>query len=96
MIEQHGADYACGIDVEDTVIATARRTAAKAGLQLRIGAVKVVPGPLSFPPQTFDVVFSKDSIVHIPDKHNLMQDMFRVLKPGGLFVASDWLIGHDQ
>jgi phosphoethanolamine N-methyltransferase len=41
-------------------------------------------------------VFSKDSIVHIPDKHALMRDVFRVLKPGGWFVASDWLIGHEN
>ena len=58
--------------------------------------MKVVPGPLPFPPQTFDIVFSKDSIVHIPDKHALMRDVFRVLGPGGWFVASDWLIGHDH
>lgn len=96
LVQQHGANFVCGIDVEDTVLASARKTAAKAGLQHRIGVVKVVPGPLPFPPQTFDVVFSKDSIVHIPDKHSLMQDVFRVLKPGGLFVASDWLIGHDN
>jgi SAM-dependent methyltransferase len=42
------------------------------------------------------VVFSKDSIVHIPDKHALMREVSRVLKPGGWFVASDWLIGHDN
>ena len=44
---------------------------------------------------SFDIVFSKDAIVHIPDKHTLMQDVFRVLKPDGWFTASDWLIGHD-
>ena len=53
------------------------------------------PRPLPVPPGTFDIVFSKDSIVHIPDKHALMAEVFRVLKPGGWFVASDWLIGHD-
>ena len=43
-----------------------------------------------------DIVFSKDSIVHIPDKEALAADAFRVLKPGGWFVASDWLISHDE
>lgn len=91
----HGAAYVTGIDVEDTVLAHARRKVEQAGLSDRIGLVKVAPGPLPFPRATFDVVFSKDSIVHIPDKHELMREVFRVLKPGGWFIASDWLIGHD-
>ena len=93
---QHGAGYITGIDVEDTVLAHARARAERAGLSSRIGLVKVVPGPLPFPPAVFDIVFSKDSIVHIPDKHALMREVFRVLKPGGWFIASDWLIGHDN
>jgi phosphoethanolamine N-methyltransferase len=96
LVQRHAAAYVCGIDVEDTVLAHARQWVEKAGLANRIGLLKVVPGPLPFPPATFDVVFSKDSIVHIPDKHALMRDVFRVLKPGGWFLASDWLIGHDD
>jgi ubiquinone/menaquinone biosynthesis C-methylase UbiE len=96
LVEAHGALYVTGIDVEDGVLAHARERVAMAGLADRIGVLKVVPGPLPFPPQTFDIAFSKDSIVHIPDKHALMRDVFRVLKPGGWFVASDWLIGHDN
>ncbi|MFO1088583.1 MAG: methyltransferase domain-containing protein [Hyphomicrobiales bacterium] len=95
LVERFGAGYVCGIDVEDTVLATARERALKKGLATRTGFLKVAPGPLPFPPATFDVVFSKDAIVHIPDKETLMADVFRILKPGGRFVASDWLIGHD-
>jgi phosphoethanolamine N-methyltransferase len=95
LVARHGAGYVCGIDVEDTVLARARTLVAAAGLGGRIGLAKVAPGPLPFPPGTFDVVFSKDSIVHIPDKAALMAEVFRVLKPGGRFLASDWLIGHD-
>ena len=91
----HGAGYVCGIDVEDTVLVHARRLIDTAGLSAQIGCLKVAPGPLPFPPETFDSVFSKDSIVHIPDKHALMAEVFRVLKPGGWFIASDWLVGHD-
>jgi len=96
LVKTHGAAYVTGIDVEDGVLNTARRYAEEAGIATQVGIVKVAPGPLPFPPKTFDVVFSKDSIVHIPDKHALMSEVTRVLKPGGWFVASDWLIGHDH
>lgn len=95
LIRQHGAGYVTGMDVEDTVITHARALIAKEGLMGQIGFVKAAPGPLPFGPQSFDVVFSKDSLVHIPDKGPLMAEVFRVLKPGGRFIASDWLIGHD-
>jgi SAM-dependent methyltransferase len=95
LVQNHGAGYVTGIDVEDGVIARSRELVAAAALQDRIGLCKVAPGPLPFPPGTFDIAFSKDSIVHIPDKHAMAREVFRVLKPGGWLVASDWLIGHD-
>lgn len=95
LVKTHGAGYVCGIDVEDTVLAHARALIAREGFGHRIGCLKVAPGPVPFPPATFDIVFSKDSIIHIPDKDALMAEVFRVLKPGGRFVASDWLIGVD-
>lgn len=96
LVRNHGAGFVCGIDVEDTVLECARGLVGEAGLSACIGLMKVAPGPLPFPPATFDVVFSKDSIVHIPDKAGLMAEVYRVLKPGGWFLASDWLIGHDD
>lgn len=96
LVRTHGAGFVTAIDVEDTVVGCARALVVREGLDPRIAVVKVAPGPLPFPPRTFDVVFSKDSIVHIADKHALMTEVFRVLKPGGRFIASDWLIGHDH
>ncbi|MEH7828705.1 class I SAM-dependent methyltransferase [Gemmobacter denitrificans] len=96
LVRNHGAGYVTGIDVEDPVLTRARALVAQEGLDDRIGLVKVAPGPLPFPPGSFDVVFSKDSIVHIPDKQALMAEVFRVLKPGGWFLASDWLIGTED
>jgi phosphoethanolamine N-methyltransferase len=95
LVETHGVGFVTGIDVEDTVLNAARQRAAKKGLSARTGFLKTAPGPLPFAPSTFDMVFSKDSIVHIPDKHALARDVFRVLRSGGWFAASDWLVGHD-
>ena len=92
---QHGAAHVTGIDVEDPVCNAARARAAREGLSDRITITKVTPGPFPFADETFDVVFSKDSIIHIPDKAAMAAESFRVLKPGGRFAASDWLISHD-
>ncbi|WP_299351505.1 methyltransferase domain-containing protein [uncultured Shimia sp.] len=95
LAETLGADRVIGIDVEQPVVDAARTRAEKAGLSDRIDIRLIEPGPLPFDAETFDVVYSKDSIIHIPDKEALCQDAFRVLRPGGWFAASDWLTSHD-
>ena len=93
---EYGAEHVTGIDVEDPVCAAARAQVVKAGLEGNVDIVKVDPGPMPFAEGTFDVVFSKDSILHIPDKSAMASEVLRVLKPGGQFAASDWLISHDD
>lgn len=85
-----------GFDVEMPVIEQARRRAGKAGFADRIEFTQGAPGRLPFPDESFDLVFSKDAMVHIPDKDAIFADIHRVLKPGGVFAASDWLIAHDD
>lgn len=92
----YGPSEVVGIDVEAGVVHAAIAAAAEAGLTDRVRFVTVQPGPLPFPDASFDVVFSKDSIVHIPDKHALTREIFRVLAPGGVFAASDWMAGTDE
>ena len=88
------AKQVVGIDVEPPVCDAARDHVLAAGLSEKISIELVSPGQLPFEDGSFEVVFSKDSIIHIPDKSALASDVFRVLKPGGHFAASDWLISH--
>lgn len=90
-----GAGRVIGLDVERPVCEAARRRVEGEGLAGRVEIRQVEPGPMPLPDGSADVVFSKDSIVHIADKEALARDVFRVLKPGGWLAASDWLIGHD-
>lgn len=84
-----------GFDVEQPVVDLAAKRAAEQGLQDRARFVRGAPGPLPFADQSFDVVFSKDALIHVADKEALFEDIYRVLKPGGRFAASDWLTSHD-
>ena len=95
LADRYGASRVIGLDVEATMVAHARAKVERAGLVDRIEIRKVEPGPMPLADGSVDIVFSKDSIVHIPDKEALAADAFRVLRPGGWFVASDWLISHD-
>jgi len=95
LVREHGAARVTGIDVEDPVCTAARKRVDREGLSDKIDIEKVTPGPLPFDGDHFDVVFSKDAIIHIPDKAAMAAESFRVLKRGGSFAASDWLISHD-
>ncbi len=96
LANEFNAQRVTGIDVEKPVVEAARRRVENAGLSDIIEIKLVSPGPFPFEDESFDIVFSKDSIIHIADKEMLAKQAYRVLRPGGWFVASDWLISHDD
>jgi 2-polyprenyl-3-methyl-5-hydroxy-6-metoxy-1,4-benzoquinol methylase len=95
LAQRHGAEKVLGIDVESLVLDRARQRADETGLAGRVTFQQIAPGEMPFPDASFDAVFSKDAMIHIADKEWLFAQVFRVLKPGGLFAASDWLTSHD-
>ena len=93
LVQRFGAGSVLGIDIDPRLVNGMTQRVAKAGLADRIKGRAVNGGPLPFAAASFDVVFSKDSLVQIPDKAALFGEVIRVLRPGGRFVASDWLRG---
>lgn len=91
LVEAHGAGEVIGIDVEEQLVDASRALIASKGLTGQIRFQLVGPGLLPFPDASFDMVFSKDAMVHIPDKEELYREVLRVLRPGAWFVAADWL-----
>jgi phosphoethanolamine N-methyltransferase len=81
-----------GVDVDAGLIERAKK---RAGAAAGLGFRTVTPGPLPFAEAAFDVVFSKDAMVHIADKEALFAELFRVLRPGGAVAAGDWMCGGD-
>ncbi|PUZ55228.1 hypothetical protein GQ55_5G195300 [Panicum hallii var. hallii] len=44
----------------------------------------------TYPDHTFDVIYSRDTILHIQDKPSLFKSFFKWLKPGGKVLISDY------
>lgn len=91
---RYGVAKITGIDIESNLIEACGKLASRAGLSETTRFQLVEPGPLPVEDTSLDMVFSKDAIIHISDKHTLARDIFRCLKPGGWFAASDWLAGY--
>ena len=90
LVERFGAAHVTGVDVEAPLVARAAARVETAGKADRISICKVSPGPFPFDDGAFDIVFSKDSMIHIPDKPALYAEVCRVLAPGGWMLVSDW------
>lgn len=90
LVAEHGAAHITGIDINAAAVNIARQRANDAGLSDRLTFKVVEAGPLPFPGAEFDFCFSKDSIVDIPDKSHVLAELYRVLRPGGHLLISDW------
>ncbi len=93
LVADHGAGHVTGIDIEPALVERARERVGALELSGRIDCRVVEPGPLPFGDESFDGVFSKDSLIHVPDKEMVYAEMYRVLRPGGWLAVGDWLGG---
>jgi len=68
----------------------ARLNACYAGVKTKIKYVLQDAARLSWPGQTFDAVVTMNAMHHIPHFNQVLEEMLRVVKPGGKIVLADF------
>ena len=81
-----------GLNNNDYQIERATAAAAKDGLTKQLKFVKGDFMQMSFPDNSFDAVYAIEATVHAPSLEGVYSQIFRVLKPGGVFGVYEWLM----
>lgn len=99
LARQHAADIT-GLDVDEWLLAEAKANALKVRDFTGSVSFKYLSdeGHFPFDDDSFDIVYSKESLLHVEDKDSFFEEIRRVLKPGGVFVNNDWMhkYGHES
>ncbi|KAL1873428.1 hypothetical protein VTK73DRAFT_1019 [Phialemonium thermophilum] len=81
-----------GLNNNDYQIDRAKYYAEKEGLSKQLRFVKGDFMQMSFPDESFDAVYAIEATVHAPKLEGVYAEIFRVLKPGGVFGVYEWLM----
>jgi phosphoethanolamine N-methyltransferase len=94
LAKQYGA-VATGIDLAPEMVAIARERIAEANVgdtvKFLIGDILEVPAD-----ETFDVIWSRDALMHLHDKPRLFARLFELTNPGGQLVITDYARGTTE
>lgn len=66
--------------------------AKKEGLYPQVSFAKGDFMQMDFPDNSFDAVYAIEATVHAPSLEGIYSEIFRVLKPGGVFGVYEWLM----
>jgi sterol 24-C-methyltransferase len=81
-----------GLNNNDYQIERSLHYAKKEGIADKWSAVKGDFMQMSFPENSFDAVYAIEATVHAPSLQGVYEQIYRVLKPGGVFGVYEWLM----
>ena len=86
--------YEChvtGLNISEYQVNYAQEKTKAAGLDHRVGFKVGSFMEMPFDDNSFDLVWSQDAFAHGPDKKKIIEESYRVLKPGGILAFQDHL-----
>ncbi|CAG8493190.1 2990_t:CDS:2 [Cetraspora pellucida] len=89
-IAQFTGAHVTGINNNDYQIYRARKAAARLGLENKTEFTKGNFMSMPFEENTFDAVYAIEATCHAPVLEGVYSQVFRALKPGGVFAFYEW------
>lgn len=81
-----------GLNNNDYQVERATIGAQKAGLADKVSFVKGDFMQMDFEPESFDAVYAIEATVHAPVLEGVYGEIYKVLKPGGVFGVYEWVM----
>ncbi|MFW6054433.1 MAG: methyltransferase domain-containing protein [Thermodesulfobacteriota bacterium] len=88
MAREHQARIT-GVDLTEEIVNLARERQQEQG----ISGVDFIQGDihgLDFSPESFDVIWSRETLLHVPEKEKLFNKFYRWMAPGGRLSITDY------
>merc|ERR1711893_169002 len=97
MARRYGVDV-YGIDLSQNMIdiAVDYRKKMEPGVQHRVQFYVEDATKMAYPDSYYDVVYSRDTILHVDNKQAMFENFLRCLKPGGILLISDYCRGDQK
>jgi len=97
MAGTYGVDVR-GLDLSTNMISIALENQAKFPLEVKKNVCFEITDVTQqeYPDASFDVIYSRDTLLHIGDKETLFAKFFKWLKPGGRLMISDYCRGDQE
>ena len=94
LAREYGA-VVTGIDLSPEMVAIAQERVAGSGVEASVKFLlaDVLTAPFA---SRFDVIWSRDALMHIPDKPRLFARLHDLLDPGGRLVITDYARGTSE
>lgn len=87
---RYGADVT-GIELTPARVKGAEELTRLVGLQNNVRVIEGDVMQVPLPDSSVDAVISQEALLHVPDKGRTLAEAYRILKPGGRIVFTDWV-----
>ncbi|XP_052231332.1 uncharacterized protein LOC127844849 isoform X1 [Dreissena polymorpha] len=96
MVKEFGVQVVA-IDLSTNMISLVRQRAHEVGVNDNEVQFEIADATKrDYTPETFDVIYSRDTVLHIQDKLSLFKQFYKWLKPGGKLFITDYCCSDDD